>query len=60
LTETEKRPVRVGLVGYGFAGKTFHAPLVQSVDGLRLVAVGGGEREKKKKKTLRPARHDGA
>jgi predicted dehydrogenase len=46
LTETEKRPVRVGLVGYGFAGKTFHAPLVQSVDGLRLVAVASRDAEK--------------
>jgi predicted dehydrogenase len=32
-------PIRVGLVGYGFASKTFHAPLVQAVDGLSLVAV---------------------
>jgi predicted dehydrogenase len=31
--------LRVGLIGYGYAGKTFHAPLVQSVPGLELCAV---------------------
>jgi predicted dehydrogenase len=31
--------IRVGVVGYGFAGKTFHAPLVAAVPGLRLSAV---------------------
>jgi predicted dehydrogenase len=29
----------VGLVGYGYAGRTFHAPLIQSVEGLALYAV---------------------
>lgn len=32
-------PLRVGLVGYGYAGKTFHAPLIAGVPGLRLAAV---------------------
>jgi predicted dehydrogenase len=32
-------PVRVALVGYGLAGKVFHAPLISSVDGLELAAV---------------------
>ncbi|MBC7541100.1 MAG: oxidoreductase [Candidatus Sericytochromatia bacterium] len=32
-------PIRVGLVGYGFAGKTFHAPVIAAVPGLRLAAV---------------------
>jgi predicted dehydrogenase len=31
--------IRVGLIGYGFAGKTFHAPLIGSTPGLALVAV---------------------
>ncbi|SIR43413.1 MULTISPECIES: oxidoreductase [Acidiphilium] len=35
--------IRVGLVGYGFAGKTFHAPLVQAVDGLSLIAVASSD-----------------
>lgn len=32
-------PIRVGLVGYGFAGRTFHAPLIAATPGLRLAAV---------------------
>src|SRR5262245_58301896 len=31
--------VRVGLVGYGVAGRSFHAPVIQSVPGLRLAKV---------------------
>lgn len=33
------RPIRVGLIGYGFSGKTFHAPLIGAIPGLSLVAV---------------------
>lgn len=32
-------PHNVALVGYGYAGKTFHAPLIQSAPGLALAAV---------------------
>jgi predicted dehydrogenase len=32
-------PLRVGLIGYGFASKVFHAPLIQATPGLDLVAV---------------------
>jgi predicted dehydrogenase len=32
-------PIVVALLGYGYAGKTFHAPLVAAVRGLRLGAV---------------------
>jgi predicted dehydrogenase len=31
--------IRVGVVGFGFAGRVFHAPLVSSVEGLELAAV---------------------
>lgn len=31
--------VRVGLVGFGMAGRVFHAPLITSVEGLELAAV---------------------
>src|SRR5256885_2172423 len=38
--------LNVGLVGFGFAGKTFHAPVIRVVEGLRLTAIvqrhGGG------------------
>ncbi len=32
-------PLRVALVGYGLAGKIFHAPLVTATEGLRLTTV---------------------
>ena len=38
--------IRVGVVGFGLAGRVFHAPLIASVDGLELAAVverSGGE-----------------
>ncbi len=31
--------IDVGLVGFGFAGRTFHAPIISAVDGLRLTAI---------------------
>lgn len=31
--------VRVGLIGYGLAGAVFHAPLITSTPGLRLISV---------------------
>ncbi|HUI91063.1 MAG TPA: oxidoreductase [Chitinivibrionales bacterium] len=34
-----QRTVDVGLIGYGMAGRVFHAPLISSVSGLRLAAV---------------------
>jgi predicted dehydrogenase len=32
-------PLRVALIGYGFAGRTFHAPLIGAVPGLKLALV---------------------
>jgi predicted dehydrogenase len=32
--------IRVALIGYGYAGRTFHAPLVRATPGLELVTVG--------------------
>jgi predicted dehydrogenase len=37
--------IRVGLIGYGFAGKTFHAPLIRCAPGLALAVVGSTRRE---------------
>ena len=31
--------LNVGLVGFGFAGKVFHAPVIRAVEGLRLTAI---------------------
>jgi predicted dehydrogenase len=39
------KTIRVGLVGYGYAGKTFHAPLIQSITGLKLAIVGSSKRD---------------
>ncbi|HUG21873.1 oxidoreductase [Piscinibacter sp.] len=38
-----KPPVRVGIIGYGYATKTFHAPLVACVPGLALTAVSSSD-----------------
>ena len=32
-------PVHAGILGYGYAARTFHAPLLQAAPGLRLTAV---------------------
>ncbi|MGO8672705.1 MAG: oxidoreductase [Capsulimonadaceae bacterium] len=37
------RPLRVALVGYGFAGEVFHAPLIRSTPGLSLTLIGSRE-----------------
>ncbi|PYO91657.1 MAG: oxidoreductase, partial [Gemmatimonadetes bacterium] len=31
--------LNVGLVGFGFAGRVFHAPVIRAVDGLRLSTI---------------------
>ena len=31
--------IRVALIGYGYAGRTFHAPLIRATPGLQLVAI---------------------
>ena len=38
--------LRVGLIGYGYAGKTFHAPLVAAVPALELAAVASSDEAK--------------
>lgn len=43
MTDT---PIRAGLVGYGFAGQTFHAPVLSAVPGLRLAAVASSQPHK--------------
>src|SRR5471030_1473755 len=39
-------PLRVGLVGYGFASKTFHAPLIAGTNGLELAVVSSSDPSK--------------
>src|SRR5438067_7643271 len=31
--------LNVGLIGFGFSGKVFHAPVIRAVDGLRLTTI---------------------
>lgn len=38
--------LRVGLVGYGFAGKTFHSPLISGTPGLELAVVSSRDASK--------------
>ncbi|PWC12682.1 oxidoreductase [Brenneria roseae subsp. americana] len=38
--------VRVGLLGYGYASKTFHAPLIAGTPGMELVAVSSSNADK--------------
>jgi predicted dehydrogenase len=37
--------IRVALVGYGYAGRTFHAPLIRATPGLELVAISSSRKE---------------
>src|SRR3982751_2721515 len=38
--------LRVALLGYGYVGKTFHAPLIRATDGLSLAVVGSSDAPK--------------
>lgn len=46
MTSRPLQPLRAGLVGYGFAGQTFHAPVLSAVSGLDLVAVASSRPDK--------------
>lgn len=39
-------PLQVALIGYGFVGKAFHAPLINSVPGLELSVVSSRDADK--------------
>jgi predicted dehydrogenase len=38
--------IRVALIGYGYAGRTFHAPLIRATPGLELAIVGSSRPER--------------
>ena len=46
MTNSASRPIRTGLIGYGYAGKTFHAPLLHAVPGIDLAVVGSNRPER--------------
>ncbi|MGA0586095.1 oxidoreductase [Dyella sp. KRB-257] len=39
-------PLRLGLIGYGYAGRTFHAPLIRATPGLEFAAVASRDARK--------------
>jgi len=49
MNKVSGKTINVALIGYGFVGKTFHAPLIQSVDGLKLAVVSSRDEEKVKR-----------
>jgi predicted dehydrogenase len=49
--------IGVGMVGYGLAGRLFHAPYIDAVDGLRLAAIATSNPERQAQAT---AEHPGA
>jgi len=38
--------IRVALIGYGYAGRTFHAPLIRATPGLGLAVVASSRPER--------------
>jgi predicted dehydrogenase len=46
MTSPERNPLQVALVGYGFAGKTFHAPIISVVEGMKLTHIVSSDPEK--------------
>jgi len=43
------RPVRAGLVGYGSAGETLHAPLIETTEGIELVAISTADPDRQRR-----------
>ncbi|STV35301.1 putative oxidoreductase [Klebsiella pneumoniae] len=48
--------INIALIGYGFVGKTFHAPLIRSVPGLNLAFVASRDEEKVQTRPCRTPR----
>ncbi len=42
------KPIKVGIVGYGYASKTFHAPFLARLDGYDLVTISSSDTSKVK------------
>jgi len=47
MSTPARRPLRVGLLGYGLAGRVFHAPLIRACPELELAAVVTGSPERR-------------
>jgi predicted dehydrogenase len=46
MTMSDSTAVRVALIGYGFVGQKFHAPLIASTRELRLAVVASRQKER--------------
>jgi predicted dehydrogenase len=42
---TEAHPIRTAIIGYGYVGRVFHAPLVRATPGLALTVIGSSRPE---------------
>lgn len=49
MSAQNKEALQVAILGYGFGGKTFHAPLIASVPGMRLTHIVSSDPAKVKK-----------
>jgi scyllo-inositol 2-dehydrogenase (NADP+) len=47
MAEHLGKPLRVGIIGYGLAGRVFHAPLVASTPGMRVAAIVTGDPDRR-------------
>lgn len=47
MTETREAPFRVGLIGFGLAGQSFHAPFIATTPGLQLSAIVTANQERR-------------
>jgi len=41
----EATPIRTAIIGYGYVGRTFHAPLIRATPGFALTVIGSGQPE---------------
>jgi predicted dehydrogenase len=41
----EARPIRTAIIGYGYVGRVFHAPLIRATPGLALTVIGSSRPE---------------
>ena len=46
MNQITAEPIRVALVGYGYSGRTFHAPLIRAVAGLDLRLVSSRDEDR--------------
>src|SRR5258708_39978772 len=46
MAEHLGEPLRVGIIGYGLAGRVFHAPLADSTPGMRVAAIVTGDSDR--------------